>query len=173
MQLILENPAHARALGVEPPTGLLLYGPPGTGKTTIARVLADQARCRFFSTSPAEVNNMWMGESEKSVAQTLQRSPQAAAPSIIFLDEVDALVGSRAGGMMQYSDKVVNQFLHEMDGIKRQSGRLRRRGDEPSRHGRHGPPARRPPVATDRDPLAGSTTPASPSSSTRPRVSHT
>ena len=121
MQLILENPQQARALGVEPPTGLLLYGPPGTGKTTVARVLAAQAKCRFFSTSPAEVNNMWMGESEKSVAKLFEEA-RHAAPSIIFLDEVDALIGSRAGGMMQYSDKVVNQFLHEMDGIKPNQG---------------------------------------------------
>jgi transitional endoplasmic reticulum ATPase len=47
MQLVLENPQQARQLGVEPPTGLLLYGPPGTGKTTVARVLAAQARARF------------------------------------------------------------------------------------------------------------------------------
>jgi transitional endoplasmic reticulum ATPase len=121
MQLILENPEQARGLGVEPPTGLLLYGPPGTGKTTVARVLAAQAKCRFFTTSAADVNNMWMGESEKAVAR-LFHDARLAAPSIIFLDEVDALIGNRSGGMMQYSDKVVNQFLHEMDGIKPNQG---------------------------------------------------
>ena len=121
MQLILENPQHARSLGVEPPTGLLLYGPPGTGKTTVARVLSAQARCTFFTTSPAEINNMWMGESEKAVAKLFDQA-RHAAPSIIFVDEVDALVGGRAGGQMQYSDKVVNQFLHEMDGIQPNHG---------------------------------------------------
>ena len=54
IQLMLENPEKASLLGIEPPTGLLLYGPPGTGKTTIARVLASEAKCRFFTTSPAE-----------------------------------------------------------------------------------------------------------------------
>jgi transitional endoplasmic reticulum ATPase len=121
MQLVLENPQQARALGVEPPTGLLLYGPPGTGKTTVARVLAAQARARFFSTTPAAINQMWVGESEKSVAK-LFADARAAAPAIVFLDEVDALIPNRAGGMHQYSDKVVNQFLHEMDGLHANQG---------------------------------------------------
>ncbi|MBC8102145.1 MAG: AAA family ATPase [Cytophagales bacterium] len=120
-QLVLENPHQARALGVEPPTGLLLYGPPGTGKTTVARVLAAQARCSFLTTSPAETNNMWVGESEKNVAR-LFADARACAPAIVFLDEVDALLPNRAGGMHQYSDKVVNQFLHEMDGLSQNQG---------------------------------------------------
>lgn len=60
---------------------------------------------------------MWLGESEKQVARIFQQA-RAAAPSIIFLDEIDALLPSRTGGINQYSDKVVNQFLHEMDGLK-------------------------------------------------------
>jgi transitional endoplasmic reticulum ATPase len=121
MQVMLENPAQARSLGIEAPTGLLLYGPPGTGKTTIARVLAAQSKCRFFSATPAEVNSMWMGESEKAVARLFDDA-RAAAPAIIFLDEVDALMPSRSGGVNQYSDKVVNQFLLEMDGLKSSEG---------------------------------------------------
>lgn len=121
MQLVLENPQQARTLGVEPPTGLLLYGPPGTGKTTVARVLAAQAKCRFYATSPAEINNMWMGESEKAVARLFDDA-RKHAPSIIFVDEIDALLANRTGGMNQYSDKVVNQFLHEMDGLKPNTG---------------------------------------------------
>ncbi len=117
MQLMLEDPKLSQSLGVEPPTGLLLYGPPGTGKTTIARILASEAKCQFFATSPAEINSMWLGESEKQVARIFQQA-RAAAPSIIFLDEIDALLPSRTGGINQYSDKVVNQFLHEMDGLK-------------------------------------------------------
>jgi transitional endoplasmic reticulum ATPase len=120
-QLVLERPAQARALGVEPPSGLLLYGPPGTGKTTVARVLAAETRCAFLTTNPAVTNNMWVGESEKNVAR-LFADARAAAPAIIFLDEVDALIPNRAGGMHQYSDKVVNQFLHEMDGLTPNQG---------------------------------------------------
>jgi transitional endoplasmic reticulum ATPase len=121
MQAMLENPTAARSLGVEPPTGLLLYGPSGTGKTTIARILAAQAKCRFFSSTPAEINSMWMGESEKAVAR-LFSDARAAAPSIIFLDEIDALAPTRSGGVNQYSDKVVNQFLLEMDGLQSSQG---------------------------------------------------
>lgn len=118
MQLLLENPALSHDLGIEPPTGLLLYGPPGTGKTTIARVLAHEAHCHFIATSPAEINSMWMGESEKSVKRLFDEA-RAKAPAIVFLDEIDALLPSRSGGINQYSDKVVNQFLHEMDGLVR------------------------------------------------------
>lgn len=121
MQLLLENPDQARRLGVDPPTGLLLYGPPGTGKTTIARILAAQAKSKFFATSPAEVNSMWVGEGEKAVAKLFNEARQSA-PAIIFLDEVDALIPSRVGGMHMPSDKVVNQFLHEMDGLTPNQG---------------------------------------------------
>lgn len=118
MQVLLENPSLSRDLGIEPPTGLLLYGAPGTGKTTIARVLASESHCHFVATSPAEINSMWLGESEKSVKRLFDEA-RAKAPAIIFLDEIDALLPSRSGGVNQYSDKVVNQFLHEMDGLTR------------------------------------------------------
>jgi transitional endoplasmic reticulum ATPase len=121
VQLLLENPGQASLLGVEPPTGLLLYGPPGTGKTTIARVLAAQTKCRFFTTSPAEVHSMWIGEGEKAVAKLFAEA-RAHAPSILFLDEIDALIPSRMGGVHQPSDKIVNQFLHEMDGLVQHTG---------------------------------------------------
>jgi len=117
MQLLLENVALARDLGIEPPTGLLLYGPPGTGKTTIARVLAWESKCSFLAASPAEINSMWLGESEKAVKRLFDEA-RAKAPAIVFLDEIDALLPSRSGGVNLYSDKVVNQFLHEMDGLR-------------------------------------------------------
>ncbi len=121
IQLMLESPGQAAALGVNPPTGLLLYGPPGTGKTTVARVLAAQAKCRFFTTSPAETHSMWIGEGEKTVAKLFAEA-RAHAPSILFLDEIDALIPSRTGGIHQPSDKIVNQFLHEMDGLIQSTG---------------------------------------------------
>jgi transitional endoplasmic reticulum ATPase len=121
MQLVLENPAQARKLGVDPPTGLLLYGPPGTGKTTIARVLAAQANCHFLTTNPSEVLSMWIGEGEKHVGKLFDEA-RKNAPSIIFLDEVDALIPMRVGGTQQHSDKLVAQFLHEMDGLSQNEG---------------------------------------------------
>jgi len=116
VELVLHAPEQARALGVEPPSGLLLWGPPGTGKTTIARILASRAGFRFFAASPADVFSMWIGEGEKAVARLFDDA-RAAAPSIVFLDEIDALVPTRMGGMSQASDKIVNQFLHEIDGL--------------------------------------------------------
>ncbi|MBM3493313.1 MAG: AAA family ATPase [Armatimonadetes bacterium] len=117
VQLMLEKPAMARELGVEPPTGILLKGAPGTGKTTIARVLADEAKCRFFSITPADINQMFVGESEKRV-RDLFAEARANQPAIIFIDEIDALLPARQGGVAVHYDKVVNQFLQEMDGME-------------------------------------------------------
>ncbi len=117
MQLMLEKPDLAQELGVDMPTGILLKGAPGTGKTTIARVLANEARCKFFSITPADINQMFVGESEKRVRDLFGRARESA-PSIIFIDEIDALLPERAGGIAIHSDKVVNQFLQEMDGMK-------------------------------------------------------
>lgn len=117
MQIMLEKPDLARELGVEPPTGILLKGAPGTGKTTIARVLANEAKCKFYAITPADINQMYVGESEKRVRELFERA-RANAPSIIFIDEIDALLPERAGGVAIHSDKVVNQFLQEMDGMK-------------------------------------------------------
>ncbi|MCS6777813.1 MAG: AAA family ATPase [Chthonomonadaceae bacterium] len=116
MQLMLEKPDLARQLGVQPPTGILLKGPPGTGKTTIARVLANEAKCNFFAITPAEINQMYVGESEKRVRDLFARA-RANPPAIIFIDEIDALLPVRQGGVAIHSDKVVNQFLQEMDGL--------------------------------------------------------
>ena len=116
MQLMLEKPDLARELGIQPPTGILLKGPPGTGKTTIARILAHEAKCNFFSVTPADVNQMYVGESEKRVRDIFARA-RANPPAIIFIDEIDALLPIRQGGTAFHSDKVVNQFLQEMDGL--------------------------------------------------------
>lgn len=116
MQLMLEKPDLAKELGVQPPTGILLKGPPGTGKTTIARILANEAKCNFFAITPAEVNQMYVGESEKRVRDLFAKA-RANPPAIIFIDEIDALLPIRQGGVAIHSDKVVNQFLQEMDGL--------------------------------------------------------
>lgn len=116
MQLMLEKPDLARELGVQPPTGILLKGPPGTGKTTVARILANESHCSFFSITPADVQQMYVGESEKRVRDLFAKA-RTSAPSIIFIDEIDALLTIRQGGVAIHSDKVVNQFLQEMDGL--------------------------------------------------------
>ncbi len=116
MQLMLEKPDLARELGVQSPTGILLKGPPGTGKTTIARILAHEAKCNFHAITPADIHQMYVGESEKRVRDLFAKA-RANPPSIIFVDEIDALLPIRQGGIAIHSDKVVNQFLQEMDGL--------------------------------------------------------
>jgi transitional endoplasmic reticulum ATPase len=117
LERLIEAPDRAKVLGITPPTGALLYGPPGTGKTTVARVLAAQAKCSFYPVKGSEVVSKWLGESERNVADLFARA-RTNAPSIVFIDEIDALVPRRSdmvgGGAI---DRVVNQLLQEIDGL--------------------------------------------------------
>jgi transitional endoplasmic reticulum ATPase len=119
LQAVIEDPESARGFGVDPPTGLLLAGPPGTGKTTIAKVLAAQARCSFYPISGADVMSKWVGESERNIRQLFERARENR-PSIIFIDEIDAIAGRR--GHVEVHDSHVNQLLAEIDGIAGQRG---------------------------------------------------
>jgi transitional endoplasmic reticulum ATPase len=119
LQHVIEDPESARRFGVDPPTGLLLAGPPGTGKTTIAKVLAAQARCSFYPISGADVTSKWVGESERNIRQLFERARENR-PSIIFIDEIDAIAGRR--GDLQAHDSQVNQLLAEIDGVTGQRG---------------------------------------------------
>lgn len=80
LQAVIEDPESTLRFGVEPPTGLLLAGPPGTGKTTVAKVLAAQARSSFYAVSGADVMSKWVGESERNIRQVLERA-RANRPS--------------------------------------------------------------------------------------------
>ena len=100
-------------------SGLLLYGPPGTGKTLLAKAVATEYQLHFLSIKGPEVLNMYVGQSEKNVRQVFERA-RAAAPCIIFFDELDSLAPNRgrsgdSGGVM---DRVVSQLLAEMDGLE-------------------------------------------------------
>ncbi len=83
-------------MGVSPPKGVLLYGPPGCSKTLMAKALATESSMNFLAVRGPELLSKWLGESEKAV-QTLVRRARAAAPAIIFFDEIDALAGKRWG----------------------------------------------------------------------------
>jgi SpoVK/Ycf46/Vps4 family AAA+-type ATPase len=119
LQAIIEDPESARRFGIDPPTGLLLAGPPGTGKTTIAKVLAAQARCSFYPVSGADVMSKWVGESEGNIRRLFERA-RANRPSIVFIDEIDALAARR--GAVEVHDSHVNQLLAEIDGVAGQRG---------------------------------------------------
>jgi transitional endoplasmic reticulum ATPase len=120
VQRLIEDPELARNFGIDPPSGLLLGGPPGTGKTTIARVLAAEARCSFYSVSAADLTSKWVGESERRV-QTLFDRARDNAPSIVFLDELDAIAGRRGAGQ-DFADRLLTQLLTEIDGLGSRPG---------------------------------------------------
>lgn len=123
VEALLAEPDLARSLGVDPPRGVLLAGPPGTGKTTIARVLAAQARCSFYPVSGADVTSRWHGESERSIARLFDRA-RANRPSIVFIDEIDTLGGHRGGSSSDAGDRQLTQLLVEIDGLTASSGLL-------------------------------------------------
>ena len=104
---------------VETPKGILLYGPPGTGKTLIAKALAKMTESNFISIKGPELLSKWVGESEKGVREIFRKARQAA-PCIIFLDEVDALVPRRGSGGSEshVTESVVSQILTEIDGLE-------------------------------------------------------
>ncbi len=119
LQRVIEDPESVKRFGVEAPTGLLLAGPPGTGKTTVAKVLAAQAKASFYPISGADVISKWVGESERNIRQLFERARENR-PSIVFIDEIDAIAGTR--GELQAHDAHVNQLLSEIDGIAGQRG---------------------------------------------------
>ena len=102
------------AADTEPASGVLLYGPPGTGKTLLARALAGETGVNFLRVAGPELLDRYVGESEKAVREVFDRARQAA-PSIVFLDEIDALAGMRGGGDSEVTERVVSQLLTEMD----------------------------------------------------------
>ena len=119
LQAVIEDPESARRFGVDPPTGLLLAGPPGTGKTSVAKVLAAQANCSFYPISGADVISKWVGESEGNIRRLFERARENR-PSIVFIDEIDAIAGRR--GSVEVHDGHVNQLLSEIDGVAGQRG---------------------------------------------------
>lgn len=120
VQYPVEHPEKFIKYGMSPSKGVLFYGPPGTGKTLLAKAIANECQANFISIKGPELLTMWYGESEANVRDAFDKA-RAAAPCVMFFDELDSIAKSRgagaggdAGGA---SDRVLNQILTEMDGM--------------------------------------------------------
>ncbi len=114
----LNYPAKFEKMSIRPPKGILLYGPPGTGKTLLAKAVANESSANFISVRGPQLLSKWVGESERAVREVFKKARQVA-PSIIFLDELDAIApirGTEFGS--KTSERVINQLLTELDGIE-------------------------------------------------------
>ncbi|KAL2519265.1 Cell division control protein 48B [Abeliophyllum distichum] len=113
-------------LGISPPRGILLHGPPGCSKTTLAKAIAHVTQASFFSLSPADLYNKYVGEGEAMLRDTFRRA-RLASPSIIFFDDADAIGAKRGGsssGNSRVGDKILSTLLTEMDGLEESKGVL-------------------------------------------------
>jgi transitional endoplasmic reticulum ATPase len=115
----LKYPDVFERLHTKPPKGILLFGPPGTGKTLLAKAVANESECNFIAVKGPELLSKWVGESEKGVREIFRKARQAS-PSIIFFDEIDALVPKRGSydGSSHVTESVVSQILTELDGME-------------------------------------------------------
>lgn len=112
----LTDPERFTRMGIVPPRGILLFGPPGTGKTYVTRALAHESGAAFFAVKGAELLDKFVGESERGVREVFAQA-RAAAPAILFFDELDALAPVRGRSTNSVTDSVVAALLTELDGV--------------------------------------------------------
>ncbi len=117
VELPLKHPEIFDRLGVQPPKGVLLYGPPGTGKTLLAKAVANESDASFITINGPEVMSKWVGEAEKRLRDVFERA-EKEAPSVIFIDEIDAIAPKRGETIGEVEHRVVAQLLALMDGMK-------------------------------------------------------
>ncbi|MCW3997679.1 MAG: CDC48 family AAA ATPase [Candidatus Bathyarchaeota archaeon] len=116
VELPLRHPEIFQRLGIEPPKGVLLHGPPGCGKTLLARAVANESEANFHSINGPEIMSKFYGESEARLREIFQQAQQNA-PSIIFVDELDAIAPKREEVTGEVERRVVAQLLALMDGL--------------------------------------------------------
>jgi transitional endoplasmic reticulum ATPase len=117
VELPLRHPELFQRLGVDPPKGVLLHGPPGTGKTRLARAVANESAARFFLINGPEIMGSAYGESERRLREIFEEAA-AAAPSIIFIDEIDSIAPKRGQVSGEAEKRLVAQLLTLLDGIE-------------------------------------------------------
>lgn len=117
VELPLKHPEIFAKLGIEPPKGVLLYGPPGTGKTLLAKAVATESDANFILLNGPEIMSKFYGESEKKIRDLFEQAAKNA-PSIIFIDEIDAIAPKREDSFGEVERRVVSQILTCMDGLK-------------------------------------------------------
>ena len=113
VQYPVDHPEKFQKFGLSPSRGVLFYGPPGTGKTMLAKAVANECAANFISVKGPELLSMWFGESESNIRDIFDKA-RAAAPCVVFLDELDSIAKSRGGSVGDAggaSDRVVNQLL--------------------------------------------------------------
>ena len=114
----IKRPEVFREMGIRPPKGVLLFGPPGTGKTLLAKAVATESEANFISVRGPEMFNKYVGESEKAIREIFKKARQTA-PCVLFFDEIDAILSTRGrSDDTGVSQRIVNQFLAEMDGMQ-------------------------------------------------------
>jgi transitional endoplasmic reticulum ATPase len=117
VELPLKHPEIFDRLGIEPPKGVLLHGPPGTGKTLLAKAVANETEANFILLNGPEIMSKFYGESEKKIRDIFDEA-EKSAPSIIFIDEIDAIAPKREDVQGEVERRVVSQLLTMMDGLK-------------------------------------------------------
>ena len=117
IELPMRHPELFQRLGVKPPKGVLLHGPPGTGKTLLAKAVANESGARFYSIAGPEIMSKWYGQSEENLRKIFDDA-EKNAPSIIFIDELDAIAPKREEVTGEVERRVVSQLLTMMDGLK-------------------------------------------------------
>ena len=117
IQLPIKHPKIFNRLGIDPPKGVLLHGPPGTGKTLIAKAVANESGASFYTINGPEIMSKFYGQSEENLRKIFDDA-EKNAPSIIFIDEIDAIAGKRSETHGEVEKRVVSQLLTLMDGLK-------------------------------------------------------
>ena len=117
VEVPLRHPEIFETMGIQPPKGVLLHGPPGTGKTLIAKAVANESEANFMLVNGPELTNKFYGESEKRIRELFEEA-EKNSPTIIFIDEIDALAPKREETYGEVERRMVAQLLACMDGLK-------------------------------------------------------